>query len=126
MQNAPPNDTNLRRAHAAWSLFEARLVAEALHSENIDSTIRNERLVGSIGLLPAGEVKVEVWVHKDDIERAEDIVHNVLYSDAREPVVGRQPTDTTSGAATTNGVCPACGAPKELGFDTCWKCCATF
>src|SRR5699024_2335928 len=92
MKPALPHDEFSHRAHAAWSLFEARLVAEALHSEDIESTIRNDTLVGSIGLLPAGEVKVEVWVRKDDIERAETIVQKVLYSDAQQPVVGHSST----------------------------------
>lgn len=115
-----------RRAHAAWSIFEARLVAEALHSEGIKSTIRNDTLVGSIGLLPAGDVKVEVWVHKDDIDRAERVVHAVLYSDADRPVVGthvNDPAETQDALPTT---CPHCGAPREPGYDTCWKCSKAF
>lgn len=120
----PSND--LRRAHAAWSIFEARLVAEALHSEDIQSTIRNDTLVGSIGLLPAGEVKVEVWVHKDDIERAERIVHAVLYSDGDMPVVGTHVHDAPTPEETPPATCPHCGAPREPGFDTCWKCSKAF
>lgn len=126
MDSTPRSDHDARRAHAAWSLFEARLVAEALHSEDIESTIRNDRLVGSIGLLPAGEVKVEVWVHKDDIERAERIVHNVLYSDAKTPVVGTQAPTSSTDENAAPARCPHCGAPRETGFDTCWKCCRPF
>lgn len=126
MDPTPPSDHDARRAHAAWSLFEARLVAEALRSEAIQSTIRNDTLVGSIGLLPAGEVKVEVWVHKDDIERAEQIVQKVLYSNADKPVVGTHANDADSAQDATPSTCPHCGAPREAGYDTCWKCCQPF
>lgn len=126
MKPALPHDEFTHRAHAAWSLFEARLVAEALRSEDIDSTIRNDTLIGSIGLLPAGEVKVEVWVRKEDIKSAENIVQKVLYSDAQQPVVGHPDTrsDDDPTSAPTN--CPHCGAARERGFDTCWKCCTAF
>lgn len=117
---------NARRAHAAWSLFEARLVAEALHSEDIESTIRNDTLIGSIGLLPAGEVQVEVWVHKDDLPRAEAIVHKVLYSDGDMPVVGTHVNDPPADKDGAPATCPHCGAPREAGFDVCWKCSKPF
>lgn len=126
MKHVTPTDHELRRAHAAWSLFEARLVAEALHSESIESTIRNDTLVGSIGLLPAGEVKVEVWVHKSDIERAERIVKRVLYSDEKTPVVGPHRPDRSQHSDEDVQACPDCGAVREPGFDTCWKCCTAF
>lgn len=123
---SPKESSERHRAHAAWSLFEAQLVREALFSEGIEATLKNDRLVSSIGLLPVGEVMVEVWVDKKDATRAEEIVHAVLYSEKDEPVVGR---DRDKLAPNTEQIspsnCPKCGAPWEAGFDKCWKCCAT-
>lgn len=120
-------NANRHRVHAAWSLFEAQLVREALYSEGIEATLKNDQLVGSIGLLPVGEVMVEVWVDKADAEKAEAVVNAVLYSKGDTPVVGHRPQDLEYSSSTkaTPEHCPNCGAPWEQGFDKCWKCCAT-
>lgn len=107
-----------RRVHAAWSQFEAQLVRSALIHDGIPAVLRNERLVGGIGLLPVNDAMVEVWVDKAAQGRAESLVRAVLYGDAEEPVVGRER------AIDTPTHCTRCGAPWEPGFQSCWKCCA--
>ena len=107
-----------RRVHAAWSQFEAQLVRAALINDGIPAVLRNERLVGGIGMLPINDAMVEVWVDKAAQERAESLIHAVLYGEGDAPVVGREsPVD-----APTH--CVRCGAPWEPGFQSCWQCCA--
>lgn len=107
-----------RRVHAAWSEFEAQLVRAALIHDGIPAVLRNERLVGGIGMLPVNDAMVEVWVDKNALSRAEALVHAVLYSDADEPVVGRDRV------VATPTHCARCGAPWEPGFQSCWQCSA--
>lgn len=116
-----------QRVHAAWSQFEAQLVKEALFSEGIDAWLKNERLVGSIGLLPVGDAMVEVWVERKDAEQAEALVKHVLYNEQSALQNEAFATNLESAESLSPAVktCPSCNAPWEPGFNKCWKCCAT-
>lgn len=116
----------MARAHAAWSLFEARLVLEALRSAGMDAVLRNEGLNSGIGGVPVHESMVEVWVPIADAERGEELARAIVYGDARHPVDadGRDP-HADPHLAIDPEPCPHCGAARELGYDTCWNCCAS-
>lgn len=116
----------MSRVHAAWSLFEAHLVLDALRGADIDAELRNERLSGGMGGLPVNESMVEVWVPVEDAAQAEALAKSIVYGDAKHPVdaQGLDPRAEPHLAVDTDP-CPKCGAAREIGYDTCWNCCAT-
>lgn len=118
----------MSRVHSAYNAFEAYLWRDRLRSDGISAQVRNERLVGAMGELPAQEVMVEVWVPREDENRASAILRHAL--DPEEECMRKKNCTADlevvrSPLLSTPSHCPSCQSPWEPGFDTCWNCCET-
>lgn len=93
----------------AGTLYEAQLILDRLTEAGIAAEVRNENLVGMLGLLPQSATLPAIWIENDaDFERGRAVVDEY---EARR----LQP----SGAEIT---CPACGELNPGNFELCWKC----
>lgn len=93
----------------ASTVMEAQMVRDALESEGIPSTLRNEQLTGLIGEIPFQVAWPEVWlVDGADWEDAVGVVGE--YEERRKTaVVGEI-------------LCVRCGEMSPGNFELCWKC----
>ena len=89
-------------SHNAVLVHHARNLLEA---EGIATEVRNQMLSSAMGELPPAECQVELWVHGEQVPRAEEILR-------RPPPSGPDWT------------CAACGEVSGPQFTQCWKCAA--
>jgi hypothetical protein len=84
----PDNDPKeVVRLTTAANPAEAHLVEQALHAEGIQCQVVGDFLDAGIGDIPG--VRAEVWVHRDDLARAEAIL-------ATLPAGGREEEENES------------------------------
>ncbi|QJQ94578.1 MULTISPECIES: DUF2007 domain-containing protein [Halomonadaceae] len=82
-------------------------VRNVLSGAEIPAELRNMTLGGGAGELPLGECEPEVWVARDNAERAISLIHESLRG---------------GGETLPDWCCPQCGETLEGAFDTCWNC----
>jgi hypothetical protein len=77
-----------------------------LHSEGIETVMKNEFSGGGVGDLPAFDIWPEIWIRDDaQLARAQAILQRV--------------TEVTDAAAW---VCHGCQESNDAAFGICWNC----
>ena len=101
--------TLAKQLYSAGSLYEAQLLLDLLKEEDVPAVLRNENLVGMIGILPESTSQPSIWIENpEDWERARALV---------EAFEERRATEID-----TEIKCPACGEMSPSNFELCWKC----
>jgi hypothetical protein len=101
--------TLAKQLYSAGSLYEAQLLLDLLKQEGIPAELRNEHLVGMIGLLPESATQPSVWIENpDDWDRGRELV--AAFEERRATTIDTELT------------CPACGEKSPGNFELCWKC----
>lgn len=91
------------------TLYEAHILVDLLREVFIRAEVRNENLVGMVGMLPESATLPTIWIQNDgDFERGRAVVDEY---EARR--VEQLPPDLT---------CPECGEVNPGNFELCWKC----
>lgn len=83
------------------TMIEAQILHDALQREDIVTAIRHDHLASAD--IPNPGTEVELWVKKEDEERAREVMARADLSD--ETVV-----------------CPHCDAENPASFSQCWDC----
>ena len=98
-----------KQLYSAGSLYEAQLLLDLLKEEDVPAVLRNENLVGMIGVLPESTSQPSIWIENpEDWDRARALV---------EAFEERRATEID-----TEIKCPACGEMSPSNFELCWKC----
>jgi hypothetical protein len=101
--------TVARMLYSAGSLYEANLILDLLREVLIRAEVRNENLVGLVGLLPESATLPTIWItNEGDFERARAVVDQYEARRSEKP-----PPDIA---------CPQCGEMNPGNFELCWKC----
>jgi Putative prokaryotic signal transducing protein len=77
MSTNSPDDEIVRLA-IAESVPEAYAWRQALQDEGISCRVVGEYLGGGIGMVPAGNIGPEIWVHQSDEDRAREVLKTWL------------------------------------------------
>ena len=101
--------TLAKQLYAAGSLYEAQLLLDELKEAGFAVALRNENLLGMVGLLPESTTRPTIWLENpDDWERCRAIVE--AFEERRSTEIDTEIT------------CPACGEQNPSNFELCWKC----
>ncbi len=98
---------NLVRVYTVADPLIAGHIETILAERGIHSFVRNRYLTGGVGEVPPLEVWPEVWVGRDDVDIAQQLINEVL---------------APAGPAPADWVCPECGESIEGQFAQCWHC----
>jgi hypothetical protein len=79
------------RLAAASNAMEATLWQQALEEEGIQCRVVGDYLDAGIGDVPG--IQAEVWVHRDDVERARGILAAHEHAPAAPPEANPEPED---------------------------------
>ncbi len=95
--------------YQAQDRIEAQLLGDFLDRHLVDTVILGDYLSGAIGELPA-DISPTVWIlHREDLDRARELLARFLAQSA--------PDDTA-----TPWTCTACGERVDGDFNLCWNC----
>jgi len=72
---ADMHDDEVVRAITAANYVQAHIWEQALHDAGIRCRVVGDDLTASVGGLPG--VPAEIWVHRDDLDRAKQILEEV-------------------------------------------------
>ena len=97
----------MKPVYSSPHLFWVVYYKDILHSNGIDSLIKNEYLSGGAGELPPNECWPRLYVDDEDFNRAEQIVQSELH----KKTVDSPPWN-----------CEKCGEENEGQYAICWKC----
>jgi hypothetical protein len=70
---ATPHGDDIVRLATAVNPLQAHIWQQALEAEGIPCTVVGDYLDAGIGDVPG--IEPEIWVHRDDLARAEEILH---------------------------------------------------
>ena len=97
----------LSRVYSSPLLAMVYHVLNVLEINGITCSITNEYLASAVGELPPTECWPQLWVSDHDLDKAQQIVQELL---------------TDEGSAQPGWRCPQCGEELEGQFTECWNC----
>jgi len=93
----------LKRVYSSYDRIAVHHAKNLLAAEGIAAEVRNEFLGSAMGELPPAECQTELWVHGEQVPRAEEVL--------RRPAAQGPDWD-----------CDSCGETSGAQFAQCWKC----
>jgi hypothetical protein len=100
---------NYEIIYKAANSYEAHFIKGLLKKYSIESKLLGENLSIGIGELPVDVLQVDILVHKDQIEKSQNIIsdyeNNLLLNKNKEI-----------------WKCPSCKETNPSSFEICWNC----